>query len=194
MKSILIISVILLCFHFSMVAQQKDSTSYFSSDQSGILPGELQNMHSPGTIPAFHPGFNSHASFSQGVLPSLNFNGAGEITDMLPFTNTNFGRLFPAALHPFTLTGRSVWDLYQGNYGIRTYTVNKKLYLGTAGIAGTNLYNSQRVPGYVNQTNFSSSLFAGYKFSEKFSISAGFTIQHNGNPLDISHQNRGFFP
>ena len=92
--------------------------------------------------------------------------------------------------------GRSVWDIYQGTYGIRTYQVNNKLSVGTAGYSDRSFNEYSLKSGIYRQTNYSSSLFVGYKFSEKFNISAGFTIQRNGDPMyrNQGMQNGGMFP
>ena len=87
-------------------------------------------------------------------------------------------------IHPFGLYRRSMWDIYEGEYAARTYQVNKKLFIGTSGYSLRSYDEYSKNAGMYRQTNFNSSLFVGYKFSDKFSISAGFTIRSNGDPLN----------
>ena len=86
--------------------------------------------------------------------------------------------------------------VYQGIYGIRIYQLNNNLSVGTAGYSERS-FNEYLVKSGINrQTNYGSSLFVGYKFSDKFSISASFTFRRNGDRFNRNQGmlNGSFFP
>jgi hypothetical protein len=99
---------------------------------------------------------------------------------------TGFGSGNPLVINTngfFRLNG---WSNFYGYSGSKTYQVNNKLFMGTAAFSDKNFNGYAPTPGWSNQTNYGSSLFVGYKFSEKFSIHASFTIQQNGDPWNLN--------
>jgi hypothetical protein len=95
-----------------------------------------------------------------------------------------------------TMGGFSGLKNYQGYYGSRTYKATDKIYIGTSAFSDRNIPGISSNRGSFSQTNYSSSMFVGYKFSDKFSISAGFTIQSYDDPLNRNHRmgNNAIFP
>ena len=180
-------------------AQERDTIvkAITAPVQSGVFPEDPGRQMSPGTapMPMFFQDFRNGFDFQSPVFPDINFNlmnGWKTETGTVMGFRSILG--YPLVNSMPGLYGRSVWDIYQGTYGIRTYQVNNRLFVGTAGYSDKN-YNAYALKsGYLRQTNYNSSLFVGYKFSEKFSISACFTIQRNGDPLNRGIQNGGIFP
>ena len=114
----------------------------------------------------------------------MNFN---PITNWKVETGTGFMNYNPLVVNTkgfFKLNG---WDGFYGYYGSKTYQVNNKFFMGTAAFSDRNFNGYAPTPGWSNQTNYGSSLFVGYKFSDKFSIHASFTIQRNGDPWNMNH-------
>ena len=124
-------------------------------------------------------------SFQETVLHGLNFKP-------LKGWKIQIGTPLNIGYTPYSLGLQS----FQGFYNTQTYQVSDKLSIGTVGFHknGFNTYNQNAV--LCPQTNYSNSLFVGYKFSEKFSISAGVTIQRYGNPFNRNEESRntGTFP
>lgn len=83
---------------------------------------------------------------------------------------------------------------YFGLYGTAIHKVNDKLYLGTMTLIDRTPETMQMI--YYNGGNINSSVFVGYKFSDKFSISAGFNIRRYDNPWKMgpSLLNGGYIP
>jgi hypothetical protein len=79
-------------------------------------------------------------------------------------------------------------------YGLGTYKVNDKIYLRTAGYANNLSNQMQMMTGFENKMNFGGSGFVGYKFSDKFSMQAGFSILRNNDPWNMNQpRNNGGF-
>jgi len=199
MRYVVVFLILIHIFPGQVFAQERDTivNTINASGQSRVLPDGPDRPISPGTasIPVLFQDFRSTFDTQSPVLTDINFNLINgwktETGTIMGFRSING---YPLVNSLPGLYGRSVWDIYQGTYGIRTYQVNNRLFLGTAGYSDKN-YNAYALKsGYLRQTNYSSSLFVGYKFSEKFSISAGFTIQRNGDPMNRGIQNGGMFP
>ncbi len=189
MKFFCILLIVVLGLQHQVLAQERDTLIRIS------VPEQPQITMPQSPLREFPADLKNNKEFRNPVFPVLNFNlSDGWMTEVVPLTGILRGNRISFITNSTTLIGRSVWDIYQGSYGIRTYQVNRNLYLGTAGFSDRNFNTWQQKQACFNQTNYSSSLFVGYKFSDKFSISAGFTIRHNGDPMNINQQNRGVFP
>jgi hypothetical protein len=186
MKHYLTVFIVILSFHEQVFAQEKDTlvkTLTIPENSTNItksvnrqqvidtryqllLPNDLKD-HLTLQLQGLNNGMISFLKFeSRPLIDSGHVNS-------FSLRNNSEGFYFG-----------SPWDIYQGNYGIRTYQVGNKLFLGTAGNTGINLYNYTPKQMIYNQTNHIGSLFVGYKFSNKFSISAGFTIRNYGDPYN----------
>jgi hypothetical protein len=192
--------ILILSFCGQLIAQQRDTIQ-----KKIIMPEnpEISSRH-PGMqissgsafVPVLSQDFNSGLDLS-GSIPFMNLNLENSWkTQMGSLSGLRFLTGFPLAGNSIGLYRRSVWDIYQGEYGVRTFQVNNKLYVGTALYSEKSFNDYEQKSGFYRQTNYSSSVFIGYKFSEKFSISAGFTIQRNGDPLNRYQgiQSGGMFP
>jgi len=186
--------IAMLCLFGEISAQEKDTINMVKTAKSSL------------TLP-MHPDYESNPVFQQGsdqgialrtpVLQAMNFNPnigwrieSGSLFGIRSLNSFPFGN----RLNLFY--SQSVWDYYLEIYGIRTYLVNNKFFVGTAGFSDKYFNEYSHKPEIYRQTNYSSSLFVGYKFSEKFSISASFTIQRNNDPLNRFQPipNSGIFP
>jgi hypothetical protein len=94
------------------------------------------------------------------------------------------------------LYGLPVNGNYFGLYGTAIHKVNDKLYIGTMTLINRTPDNMRMMKGYYNGGNINSSVFVGYKFSDKFSISAGFNLRRYDNPwkMGSSSFNEGYTP
>ena len=200
MRSAVIFIFVILSFQKLVSAQEKDTLVEIAAPaKSGILPDHagIQMSPSPAGLPVLSSDFSGTNESRNPAVTNINFNSsAGWKIEMMPFSGIGSINLFPFINNRIALNALSVWDMYDGSYGLRTYRVNDKLYLGTAGISDKNYNTYLQKSGYLRQINYGSSLFVGYKFSEKFSISASFTIQPNGAPLNRNQQmqNGGILP
>lgn len=201
MRYIVTVFIVVLCSSGQVSAQEKDTLieKIATPDKSRTLPEHADIHGSPGLVsmPFSTYDFESSSAFQNPALPVINFNlinGLKIETGTLMGIGSIYG--FPFGNNPIGFYRRSLWDDYQGIYGIRTYQLNNKLYVGTAGYSDKSFNEYSSKFGLYRQTNFNSSLFVGYKFSEKFSISAGFTIQRYGDPLNRNQgiQNSKIFP
>jgi len=201
MRYVVIFIVIFLSFQGQVFAQERDTLVNMnpSTAKSRAFP-EFAGMQMPPdsvSIPVLHQDLKSGFELQNPVLPNMNFNlTTGWKTETGSLLGLRGVNSFPFMIRPLSLYGGSILDTYQGTYGIRTYQLNNKLSVGTAGYSEKSFNAYSQQSGIYRQTNYSSSLFVGYKFSEKFSISAGFTIQRNGDPLNRNQgiQNGGMFP
>lgn len=199
MRYVVIFTIVILGFHGQILAQERDTLDEKipATGKSRAFP-EFAGMQMPPdsvSIPVLHPDLKGGFEVQKPALPNLNFNlTKGWKTETL-FDLRGPG-VFPFMNNPLRLYGGSILDFYQGTYGMRTYQLNNRLSVGTAGYSEKSFNAYSRQSGIYRQTNYSSSLFVGYKFSEKFSISAGFTIQRNGDPMNRNQgiQNGGMFP
>jgi hypothetical protein len=199
MKIIIVFLIVILCFGGRLSAQERDTLveKIIVPAKSAVLPDYPGMQMSQGSLPmpSLLQDSKSGFKFSGVVSPTIDYN---LMTGWKTETVNSIGLIsrFPFVNNPLGFYRQSVWDIYQGIYGVRTYAVNNKLFVGTAGYSEKSFNEYSQKSGLYPQTNYSSSLFFGYKFSEKFSISAGFTIQHNGDPLNRNPgmQNGGMFP
>lgn len=200
MKFIVAFLIVILCFLGQVSSQERDSlVEIKATDRSGTLSERAGMQMHPDTQtrPNLSRDFTNGFEFQNIAVPNTIFKS---FTGWKIETGTSMGigsiYGFPFGNNPVGLYGRSVWDNYQGFYGMRTYQVNHKLYIGTAGYSDKNFNEYSGKSGIYRQTNFNSSLFVGYKFSEKFSFSAGFTIQRYGDPLNRNQgiPHGGIFP
>lgn len=195
MRFAIVILVVICYFQSQGFAQEADSLGHSATYKSKVNPEilglqpEKGFMVEPVITNDFRNSFNSY-SFA---LPLMNFNfqkGWEVQTGIGSMLNTPF-RINSDGF--FRLNG---WDSYMGFYGSRTYQVNDKLFFGTSSFSDKSFNGYAPKSVFSNQTNYGSSLFVGYKFSEKFSIHAGFSIQGyndkwNKNP---GSRNEPFFP
>ena len=201
MRYVVIFIVIFLSFQGQVFAQERDTlvNKIPSTAKSRAFP-EFAGMQMPpdsAAFPVLHQDLKNGLELQKSVFPSMNFNWINgwktETGTLLGLRGVN---AYPFMISPLSLYGGSILDTYQGIYGIHTYQLNNKLSVGTVGYSEKSFNAYSQQSGIYRQTNYSSSLFVGYKFSEKFSISAGFTIQRNGDPLNRNQgiQNGGMFP
>ena len=201
MRFAFVFIILILCFCGQQFAQEKDTLQ-----KKMIMPGSpeispRQSRMQLSSGPAFVPELSQ--DFGRGIdlpglrMPAMDLNlKNGWKTQSRSLSGLKFLSGFPQVGNSFGLYRRSVWDIYQGEYGVRTYQVNNKLIFGTVGYSGRSFNDFEQKSGILRQTNYSSSLFVGYKFSDKFSISASFTIRRNGDPFNGNQgmPNRSIFP
>lgn len=201
MRSVAIFIVVVLSFHGQILAQERDTLvdKIPSTGKSRAFPEFAGMQMQPDSVsfPVLPQDLKSGFELQKPVLPKINFNLTKDWkTETGSLSGLRRTGVFPFMNNPLSLYGGSILDTYLGTYGIRTYQLNNKLSVGTAGYSEKSFNAYSQQSGFYRQTNYSSSLFVGYKFSEKFSISAGFTIQRNGDPLNRNQgiQNGGMFP
>ena len=195
MRQIVAIFIIVMCFGGQISAQERDTLfeKMAIPEKSIILP-EHTNMQKSSdllSMPLSKPEFGN-AMVQNPTLMMMNFNPNNgwrtETGSLIGFRSMN---VFPFGNSPLPFYRQSVWDYYQGVYGIRTYQLNNKLSVGTAGYSDRSFNEYSLKSGIYRQTNYGSSLFVGYKFSDKFSISASFTIRRNGDPFNGNQGMKG---
>ena len=198
MRYIVAFIVVILGFEGQIFAQERDTliAPITYPGKPGIfpeLPGTIMPDES-APVPFLYQELNNDFGLQNSAFPNINFNLTNN--NRKTETGTLMGLRSINGYNPIGLYGRSVWDIYQGTYGIRAYQLNNKLFVATAGYSEKSFNEYSLRSGIYRQTNYSSSLFVGYKFSEKFSISAGFTIRRNGDPLNRNSgiQNGAMFP
>jgi hypothetical protein len=159
------------------IREKGDTTQIKSRNMTGIEVGSSFSTNLKGGY-GFDNYVSPHFSFQSSkswqfdvntILGTLNYHN-------MSFLNSN--RQFN------TLTGNSN---YFGLYGQGTYKVNDKLYFGTSVYIDKMLDNFQMMNGLQNKTNYTGSMFVGYKFSDKVSIQAGVSVQHYESPWDINN-------
>ena len=197
MRYIVAIFIIMLCFSGQVSAQERDTLieKMAFPDTSMIFPEHAPMQMSPGQVqmPLLMPDFES-STFQKSALPAMNFNpNNGWHIETGTMMGLRFLNGFPLGNITSGFYKPSIWDYYQGVYGIRTYQLNNKLSVGTAGYSERSFNEYSLKSGINRQTNYGSSLFVGYKFSDKFSISASFTIRRNGDPFN-GNQGGSIFP
>jgi len=196
MRYIGAIFIIILCFSGQIFAQQGDTLvdKRVTPYRSTSLPEHAGIQMSPDLLPM---PLSMPDTERKLTLPVMNFNpNYGWKTETGTLTGLRSLKGFPFGNSWASLYGRSAWDVFQGTYGIRTYQLNNKLNVGTAGYSDRNFNEYSLKSEIYRQTNYSSSLFVGYKFTDKFSISASFTIQRSSDPFSRNQgmQGGGIFP
>lgn len=201
MKYILVFVIVILSFQVPVFAQDRDTlvNKIPSTAKSRAFP-EFAGMQIPPdsvSIPVLHQDLKSGFELQNPVLPNMNFNLTnGWKTETGSLLGLRDKGVFPFLNNPLSLYGGSILDVYQGVYGIRTYQLNNNLSVGTAGYSERSFNEYLLKSGMNRQTNYGSSLFIGYKFSDKFSISASFTFRRNGDRFNRNQGmlNGSFFP
>jgi len=198
MRFAVVFLIVILSFQVQLFAQERDTLVVkLNSSMVQPKPNDLQLPPGEPFTPVLFQDYKGSFNLQNSVLQNMNFNLMnGWKINTGSFMNLRSVSGFPFTKNQTGLYRRSIWEIYQGTYGIRTYQLNNNLFVGTAGYTGKSINVYSHQPGIYPQTNYSSSLFVGYKFSDKFSISAGFTIQRNGDPLNRNQgmQNGGMFP
>lgn len=187
MRSVVIFFIVILSFQKPVSAQERDTlVEIIVPTRSGNLPEHAGIQIYPGqsSLPVLLWDISGSNEFKNPAFTNINFNSpVGWKIETVPFFGIASMNRFPFINNGITLSGLSIWGMYPESYGVRTYRVNDQLYLGTAGISDKNYNAYLQKSGYLRQTNYGSSLFVGYKFTEKFSISASFTIHPNDGIL-----------
>ena len=185
MKNCTVALLILLFTSIRAIAQDQDTLRLENVKRpiSGIEFPKLQMEQDLKTGPVFFQNLEYPSNIRQFVLPSMDFKP-------ISGWKVAFGNGFMFA-NPLSINTKGFFRLnglgnYYGYYGSKTYQVNNKLFMGTAAFSDKKFNAYAPTPGWSNQTNYGSSLFVGYKFSEKFSIHASFTIQQNGDPWNLN--------
>lgn len=201
MRFVVVFIIVILSFQGQISAQERDTLveKIPSTAKSRAFP-EFAGMQIPPdsvSIPVLHQDLKSGFELQNPALENMNFNSTSswktETGSLMGLRGTGIS---PFLNNPLTLYGGSILDVYQGVYGIRTYQLNNNLSVGTAGYSERS-FNEYLVKSGINrQTNYGSSLFVGYKFSDKFSISASFTFRRNGDRFNRNQGmlNGSFFP
>ncbi|HZK97427.1 MAG TPA: hypothetical protein VFC67_24705 [Prolixibacteraceae bacterium] len=201
MKYVVVFIIVLLSFKAQIFAQEIDTLvdKIPSTAKSRAFP-EFAGMQMPPdsvSIPVLHRDPKSGFELQNPVLPNMNFNMTnGWKTETGSLPGLSGKGIFPFLNNPLSLYGGSILDVYQGIYGIRTYQLNNNLSVGTAGYSERSFNEYLLKSGINRQTNYGSTLFVGYKFSDKFSISASFTFRRNGDRFNRNQGmlNGSFFP
>ena len=186
MKFCTILLLIMLSIRVQALAQDQDTLRLENVKHtvSGIEFPKPQMGQDQKTGPVFFQDLDVQPNLRPLVLPTMNFK---PIIGWKVDFGTGFVTGNPMAINTkgfFRLNG---WSNYYGYYASKSYQVNNKLFVGTSAFSDRNFNAYAPTPGWSNQTNYGSSLFVGYKFSEKFSIHASFTIQQNGDPWNLNH-------
>ena len=188
MKFFAVLIVIIGFLQVQAIAQviEKDTLNVKShkSPISGMGFPKLEMDRDLKAVPEIFQNMDIAPQKQQFVLPAMNFK---PIKDWTVETGTGFMSFNPMVINAkgfFKLNG---WDSFYGYYGSKTYQVNNKLFMGTAAFSDRNFNAYAPTTQWSNQTNYGSSLFVGYKFSDKFSIHASFTIRQNGDPWNLNH-------
>ena len=196
MKFAIVLLIVILNFQSQVFAQEGDTlvginNSYKTRKINELSGSQFDNgfKAEPFLSHDFNNGFNSPGF----MLPLMNFNFLNSWKEDLGIGST---RNTPFRMKYAGVFQTNVWDSYTGIYGIRTYQLNNKLSVGTAGYSERSFNEYLVKSGLNRQTNYGSSLFVGYKFSDKFNISASFNFRPYG---DRYHGNQGmlngsFFP
>jgi len=201
MRYVVVFIIVILSFQEQIFAQDRDTlvVKIPSTGKSRAFP-EFAGMQMPPdsvSIPVLHQDLKSGFELQNPVLPNMNFNMTNgwktETGSLLGLRGKGVSQFLN---NPLSLYGGSILDVYQGVYGIRTYQLNNNLSVGTAGYSERSFNEYLLKSGINRQTNYGSSLFVGYKFSDKFSISASFTFRRNGDRFNRNQGmlNGSFFP
>lgn len=200
MRILVALLIVILSFPVQISAQEMDTINVFPTSYNSVILPEFSSTRisqDAAFTPILSKDMITGFGFQNSSFPNMNLKSD---TGWKIETGTSIGIQYKFGfLVGNNLSGlyrRSAWDIYEGIYGMRTYQLSDKFYAGTAGYSDKSFNEYSLKSGFYRQTNYSSSLFVGYKFSEKFSISAGFTIQRNGDPLNRNPvmQNGGMFP
>ena len=188
MRFVVAFLIFILCLPDQILSQEKDSLIGNIVYDKSIMPLDISGIEMPigfDRKSIIFSDFNHMPPFQETVLHGLNFKP-------LKGWKIQIGTPLNIGYTPHSLGLQS----YLGFYTTQTYQVNDKFSFGTVGFHknGFNTYNQNSA--FYRQNYNSSSLFVGYKFSEKFSISAGVTIQRYGNPFNMNEElrNTGIFP
>jgi hypothetical protein len=187
-KFLVLILIISLSFQGLITAQERDTLveRIANSEKFKVFQESHDQLMVPGAVamPLLFQDF-SGLDFGYPRVPKLNFQAQNR-------WKINWEPTFGIG----TMGGFSGWKDSQGYYGSRTYKATDKLYIGTSTFSDRTILGNPSNRGIFSQTNYSSSMFVGYKFSDKFSISAGFTIQSYDDPLNRNHRmgNNSIFP
>ena len=133
MKFAIVLLIVILNFQSQVFAQEGDTlvgiNNSYKTRKINELPGsQLENgfKAEPFLSPDFNSGFNSPGF----MLPLMNFNFLNSWKEDLGIGST---RNTPFRMKYAGVFQTNVWDSYTGIYGIRTYQLNNKLSVGTAG-------------------------------------------------------------
>jgi hypothetical protein len=126
--------------------------------------------------------------FDNYLIPQLNLQSSAEWKfDKNTFTgNVSYQYMTLWNYNPI-LYGLPGNTGHFGLYGTAVRQVNDKLYMGTSMFIPDKI---RMLTGPFNGNSFNSSIFVGYKFSDKFSIKAGMNIRRYENPW----MNGGYVP
>ena len=182
MRFFLALVVVILSFQLRLAVREQDSL--FTTEKSGSFRE--------------HAGFMMHPGFENRPVIFLGYNGF-DFHGLLinSFFVQNKGKIhWESSMVTGLAAGSSGWRSYEGYYGTGSYKSTGKVFIGSAGFSDRNFIGNSSNTGFFPQTNYSSSMFIGYKFSDKFSISAGFTIQGYDDLMNKNQRlgNSAIFP
>lgn len=136
---------------------------------------------------SFMPNLNGYR-FDNYLLPQLNFQASKtwefDQNTVSGNVSNRYMTLWNYNSMPYGLIGNTG---YFGLYGTSIHQVNDKLYLGTSMFIPDKI---RTMTEPFNGNSINSSIYVGYKFSEKFSIKVGMNIHRNEN----SWMNGGYVP
>jgi hypothetical protein len=159
------------------LSEKVDSVPVKPHHETGIEVGTSFTSNLKGGY-GFDNYVSPHFSFQTSKSWKFDINTILGTVNYHNMTFWNYNHLFRG------LTGN---NNYFGLIGQGTYKVNDKLYLGSMVYIDKSLDKFNLMTGNPNGTNYSGSVFVGYKFSDKVSIQAGVSVQRYDNPWDINN-------
>jgi hypothetical protein len=186
---------------FNAVAQESDSLYVKKSNVSTAMPVQLLQMNADSVVPhdfgvevgtSVFTNFKHGFGFNQYVAPRFSFSPHKswrvDLLGTMGVTRFEDMPLYSYYLNEYPVMNGRYY--YSSLIGQATYAVNEKLFLGGAGfVSQTFQAENEMNPAIKNLTNYGSSLFVGYKFSDKFSVQAEFSISKFGNPYGGGYYN-----
>ncbi|WP_146142067.1 hypothetical protein [Prolixibacter denitrificans] len=201
MKYSVLTLLFMAIFVQTALAEEPDSLSVQKPEMSVPLSLQLQQSPTDSVMPhdfgvevgtSVFTNFKHGYGFNQYVAPRFSFSPSKRWrVDMLGTMGVT--RFEDMPLYSYYLNEYPVMSgryYYASLLGQATYAVNEKLFLGGTGFVSNTFQSENELnPAVKNLTNYGSSLFVGYKFSDKFSMQAEFSISKVGNPYNGGYYN-----
>ena len=176
------------------VAQENDSLLVKKTMATMALPVQFLQTPADSVTPhdfgvevgtSVFTNFKHGYGFNQYVAPRFSFSPDKrwriDLVGTLGVTRFEDMPLYAYYLNEYpVMSGRYYYSSFLGQ---ATYAVNEKLFLGGTGYVDQVIQSENEMnPSIRNLTNYGSSVFVGYKFSDNFSMQAEFSISKFGNP------------
>lgn len=197
-----ILTLVFVTFLFQVTKAQEPDSLYINNTRvTATIPAQLLRMDADSVVPhdfgvevgtSVFTNFKHGYGFNQYVAPRFSFSPHKrwrvDVLGTMGVTRFEDMPLYSYYLNEYpVISGRYY---YSSLIGQATYAVNEKLFLGGTGFVSQTLQAENEMnPAVRNLTNYGSSLFVGYKFSDKFSMQAEFSIGKYESPYNVGNYN-----